>query len=104
MSFAVVAFFRSGSMLQLVLSLLVSVWFLAYHVYHRPYLQPWLNGLQGACLFLIWCVSVTTARCECFGESPMHLRIVPSPVGFVVWSMHGLESVALMLPLLLGWP
>ena len=50
----VVAFFESGSMLQLVLSVIVSSMAFAYHVYALPYRQSWLNMMQGACLFFIW--------------------------------------------------
>jgi hypothetical protein len=50
----VVAFFESGTMLQLVLSVIVSSLAFAYHVYSLPYKDRWLNVLQGACLFMIW--------------------------------------------------
>ncbi len=50
----VVAFFESGSMLQLVLSVIVSSLAFAYHVYALPYVDQWLNVLQGAYLFMIW--------------------------------------------------
>jgi hypothetical protein len=41
-------------MLQLVLSIVVSVFALVYHVYAMPFTEHWLNLLQGACLFFIW--------------------------------------------------
>ncbi len=50
----VVAFFESGTMMQLVLSVIVSSMAFAYHVYSLPYKDRWLNVLQGACLFMIW--------------------------------------------------
>jgi hypothetical protein len=50
----VVAFFESGTMLQLVLSVIVSSLAFAYHVYSLPFKDRWLNVLQGACLFMIW--------------------------------------------------
>ncbi len=50
----IVAFFTPGSMLQLVLSILISVVALAYHVYAKPYTEKWLNFLQGTCLLIIW--------------------------------------------------
>ncbi len=50
----VVAFFENGTMLQLVLSVIVSSLAFAYHVYALPYTDRWLNVLQGACLFMIW--------------------------------------------------
>jgi hypothetical protein len=50
----VVAFFESGSQLQLVLSVIISSIAFAYHVYALPYTDRWLNLLQGACLFMIW--------------------------------------------------
>ena len=39
-----VAFFPAGSMLQLALSVLVSVAALVYHIYARPFRDSWLNG------------------------------------------------------------
>ena len=41
-------------MIQLVLSILVSVGALAYHIHAVPYRETWLNMMQGACLFFIW--------------------------------------------------
>ena len=49
-----IAFFTAGSMVQVVLSILISVCALAYHVYALPYRESWLNMMQGACLFFIW--------------------------------------------------
>ena len=40
----VVAFFTAGSMIQVVLSIFISVLALAYHVYALPYTAAWLNG------------------------------------------------------------
>ena len=48
------AFFTAGSMVQVVLSILVSVCALAYHAYALPYRESWLNMMQGACLFFIY--------------------------------------------------
>ncbi len=42
--FPQVAFFPAGSMLQLALSVLVSVAALVYHIYARPFRDSWLNG------------------------------------------------------------
>ncbi len=41
-------------MLQLTLSVLVSVSAAIYHVHAAPYRDPWLNVLQGVCLIIIW--------------------------------------------------
>jgi hypothetical protein len=49
-----VAFFENGSQLQLVLSVIVSSMAFALHVYSLPYVDRWLNVLQGTCLFMIW--------------------------------------------------
>ena len=51
---SMVAFFPVGSIVQIVLSILVSVFALLYHAHARPYLSPWLNLMSGACLTLIW--------------------------------------------------
>jgi hypothetical protein len=50
----VVAFFQSGSIVQIVLSILVSVVALAYHTKARPFNELGLNLLQGANLGLVW--------------------------------------------------
>ena len=42
--FGQVAFFASGSMLQIVLSILISVVSFAYHVFALPYKENWLNS------------------------------------------------------------
>ena len=49
-----IAFFTAGSMIQVVLSILVSVCALAYHTHALPYRESWLNIMQGACLFFIY--------------------------------------------------
>ena len=49
-----IAFFTAGSMVQLMLSILVSVCALAYHTHALPYRESWLNIMQGACLFFIY--------------------------------------------------
>ena len=41
-------------MVQLVLSIFISVCALAYHTYALPYRESWLNMMQGACLFFIY--------------------------------------------------
>ena len=40
----VVAFFATGSMMQLMMSVLVSICAFSYHVYARPFLEDWLNS------------------------------------------------------------
>ena len=42
----VVAFFAAGSMIQVVLSILISVLAFAYHVHAMPYAALWLNGTR----------------------------------------------------------
>ena len=54
MQVSVIAFFTAGSMVQVVLSILISVFALAYHVYALPYRESWLNMMQGACLLCIY--------------------------------------------------
>ena len=49
-----IAFFTAGGMVQLVLSIFISVCALAYHTYALPYRESWLNMMQGACLFFIY--------------------------------------------------
>jgi hypothetical protein len=49
-----VAFFAKGSMVQIVGSLFISVVAFGHHVYALPFMDPTLNMLQGACLFMIW--------------------------------------------------
>ena len=62
MQVTVVAFFTAGSLLQLVLSIFISVVALAYHVYALPHEESWLNVLQGSCLALIW-VTLQAGTC-----------------------------------------
>ena len=44
----VVAFFATGSMMQLMMSVLVSISAFSYHVYARPFLEDWLNSTSVA--------------------------------------------------------
>jgi hypothetical protein len=50
----IVAFFVSGSMVQIVLSILVSVACIAYHVHALPFVTKGLNVLQAFALSLLW--------------------------------------------------
>ncbi len=50
----IVAYFPSGSMIQIVLSIIVSVIAFAYHVYAQPFKDRYLNVLQGVCLFMTY--------------------------------------------------
>ena len=49
-----VAFFTAGSMVQLVMSILISVVAMVYHIHAKPFTDTWLNVMQGLCLFMIW--------------------------------------------------
>ena len=52
---SVIAFFTAGSMVQLVLSILVSVCAFAYHVHALPYRESWLNCTRGLVFFVSSC-------------------------------------------------
>ncbi len=68
-------------MLQLVLSVIISSMAFAYHVYALPYIDRWLNLLQGACLFMIWAslqagmLMVTTQPNLSAGSNSKFLRV-----------------------------
>jgi hypothetical protein len=49
-----VAFFKKGSMVQLVMSIFVSVIALAWHFHAMPFRKRFLNMLQGCCLFFVY--------------------------------------------------
>ena len=53
---SVVAFFPTGTVLQIVLSLIVSVASLSYHQFAQPYRESWLNSTQMLlpCAFGFW--------------------------------------------------
>ena len=51
---AIVAFFTQGSMVQIALSIFVSVAALCVHIKCQPYRRRAINLLQGACLTITW--------------------------------------------------
>jgi hypothetical protein len=59
---SIVAFFSSGSMMQIALSVFISVIAFSYHCYARPFRDAALNMLQGACLYSSWSLFLSNPR------------------------------------------
>ena len=51
---ALVSFFTSGSMVQIVLSLVVSVLACIQQAQYKPFKHQWVNWLQQSSLMVIW--------------------------------------------------
>ena len=51
---ALVSFFTSGSLVQIVLSLIVSVLACVQQAQYKPFKHQWVNWLQQSALLVIW--------------------------------------------------
>ncbi len=96
-----VAFFPPGSMIQLALSVLVSVAALVYHVYARPFRDMWLNSTKPVVLFIFSMNMSALTMPSCMSSSTIRsLRYVFSI--YVLFMMCDHDHVSIVAFVLLS--